>query len=88
MTGYFAHSENSLGVKHDLVWHDLGKFHRDFQAYIAAPEGRRGPDHSSAGAVPAWWLATFPGLLLMLTVLAINILGDWLRDLLDSTMPI
>lgn len=37
------------------LWHDLGKFHPDFQSYIAAPEpeGRRGPDHSSAGAVHA-----------------------------------
>lgn len=36
----------------------------------------------------AWWLATFPGLVLMLTVLAINMVGDWLRDLLDPTMAI
>lgn len=31
----------------------------------------------------AWWLATFPGLSIMLTVLSINVLGDWLRDYLD-----
>jgi peptide/nickel transport system permease protein len=31
----------------------------------------------------AWWLATFPGLAIMLTVLAVNLLGDWLRDALD-----
>jgi peptide/nickel transport system permease protein len=30
-----------------------------------------------------WWWATFPGLLLLLTVLAINFLGDGLRDALD-----
>lgn len=35
------------------LWHDLGKFHPDFQSYIAAPEGRRGPDHSSAGTIHA-----------------------------------
>ncbi len=35
------------------LWHDLGKFHPDFQTYIASPESRRGPDHSSAGAVQA-----------------------------------
>lgn len=35
------------------LWHDLGKFHPDFQSFIHAPEGRRGPDHSSAGAVHA-----------------------------------
>lgn len=36
----------------------------------------------------AWWFATFPGAVLMATVLAINVLGDWLRDLLDPTMRI
>jgi CRISPR-associated endonuclease/helicase Cas3 len=35
------------------LWHDLGKFHPDFQAYLANPMARRGPDHSSAGAVLA-----------------------------------
>ena len=31
----------------------------------------------------AWWLAVFPGLAIMLTVLSINFLGDTLRDFLD-----
>jgi peptide/nickel transport system permease protein len=31
----------------------------------------------------AWWLTTFPGLAIMVTVLAINFVGDWLRDYLD-----
>lgn len=31
----------------------------------------------------AWWVATFPGLAIMVTVLAINMLGDGLRDVLD-----
>lgn len=31
----------------------------------------------------SWWLAVFPGLALMLTVLAINLAGDVLRDLTD-----
>src|SRR5262245_52233427 len=35
------------------LWHDLGKFHLDFQAYLANPIARRGPDHSSAGAILA-----------------------------------
>ncbi|MGH2374094.1 MAG: ABC transporter permease [bacterium] len=34
----------------------------------------------------AWWLVTFPGLALMLTVLSINILGDALRDALDPRL--
>ncbi len=31
----------------------------------------------------AWWTATFPGVALLLTVLGVNLLGDWLRSLLD-----
>ncbi len=34
----------------------------------------------------AWWLATFPGLAIMLSVLGINLLGDWLRDTLDPRL--
>jgi peptide/nickel transport system permease protein len=34
----------------------------------------------------AWWLSTFPGLALMLTVLGINVVGDWLRDYLDPRL--
>jgi peptide/nickel transport system permease protein len=30
-----------------------------------------------------WWIATFPGLAIMVTTLAINMLGDGLRDILD-----
>jgi peptide/nickel transport system permease protein len=33
-----------------------------------------------------WWLAVFPGVAIMLTVLSFNILGDWLRDLLDPRL--
>jgi peptide/nickel transport system permease protein len=36
----------------------------------------------------AWWLATFPGLAIMLTVLAVNLLGDWLRDTLDPRLVV
>jgi peptide/nickel transport system permease protein len=31
----------------------------------------------------AWWAGTFPGLLLMVTIVAINLIGDSLRDILD-----
>ena len=36
--------------------------------------------------VTAWWIAMFPGLAIMLTVLALNLLGDWLRDHLDPKL--
>lgn len=31
----------------------------------------------------AWWMAVFPGLMLILSVLSLNLLGDGLRDFLD-----
>lgn len=31
----------------------------------------------------AWWLAAFPGAALALTALGVNLVGDWLRDILD-----
>jgi ABC-type dipeptide/oligopeptide/nickel transport system permease subunit len=31
----------------------------------------------------AWWLSTFPGLAIMLTVMGCNLLGDGIRDLTD-----
>ena len=35
-----------------------------------------------------WWLAAFPGLAILLTVLGINLLGDWLRDYLDPRLKV
>lgn len=34
----------------------------------------------------AWWVVTFPGLAILTTVLAINLMGDGLRDALDPKM--
>ena len=34
----------------------------------------------------AWWAAVFPGVLILVTVLAINYIGDGLRDALDPNM--
>jgi peptide/nickel transport system permease protein len=36
--------------------------------------------------VTAWWISMFPGLAIMLTVLSVNLLGDWLRDHLDPKL--
>ena len=34
----------------------------------------------------AWWIATFPGLGIMVTVLGMNLVGDGLRDVLDPRL--
>lgn len=36
----------------------------------------------------AWWVTTFPGLAIMLTVMAINLMGDGLRDVLDPRLKL
>jgi ABC-type dipeptide/oligopeptide/nickel transport system permease subunit len=50
---------------------------------VAQYAGRRGPSVASA-----WWLATFPGLAIIPTVLSINMIRDWLRDFLHSRLHI
>lgn len=54
------------------------------------------PETPTWGSMPAqsrdqliankWWLAIYPGLAIVLTVLSFNILGDWLRDLFDPRL--
>ena len=48
-----------------------------------------------AGATPldarefvlrAWWVVTFPGLMILIAVLAFNLMGDGLRDALDPKL--
>lgn len=56
-----------LGVGVEASIPTWGSMLSDGRAYIAT----------------AWWLATFPGLAMMLTVLSINLIGDWLRDAFD-----
>jgi len=36
----------------------------------------------------AWWISTLPGFAILLTVMAINFVGDWLRDVLDPTVTL
>ena len=36
--------------------------------------------------VTAWWVSMFPGVAIMLTVLSLNLIGDWLRDHLDPKL--
>jgi peptide/nickel transport system permease protein len=38
--------------------------------------------------VVAWWLATLPGIAVSLTVVGVNLFGDWLRDYLDPKLRV
>ena len=42
-----------------------------------------GRDQLAAGA---WWISTFPGVAIMITVMSLNWFGDWLRDTLDPRL--
>ena len=33
-----------------------------------------------------WWICLFPGIAILLVVLAFNLFGDWLRDALDPQL--
>ena len=43
-------------------------------------------DALNAGLVPPWWLVLFPGIAITITVLAFNLLGDGIRDILDPRL--
>lgn len=56
-----------LGLGVDPQTPSWGSMLADGRAYLAS----------------AWWVAALPGLAISLTVLAVNLVGDWLRDELD-----
>ena len=43
-------------------------------------------DSLNAGLIPPWWLVLFPGTAITITVLAFNLLGDGIRDMLDPRL--
>jgi peptide/nickel transport system permease protein len=44
---------------------------------------RIGNDYLLSGA---WWITIFPGAMLVLIALSVNLLGDWLRDALNPRL--
>jgi peptide/nickel transport system permease protein len=44
---------------------------------------RVGNDYLFSGE---WWITVFPGLMLVLIALSVNLLGDWLRDALNPRL--
>jgi peptide/nickel transport system permease protein len=44
---------------------------------------RNGNDYLFSGE---WWITIFPGLMLVLIALSVNLLGDWLRDALNPRL--
>ena len=51
---------------------------------VMVAEGR---DHLAGGfSDGSWWISTFPGVAIVLTVMSLNLFGDWLRDKLDPRL--
>ena len=44
---------------------------------------RNGNDYLLSGD---WWISIFPGVVLALLILSVNLLGDWLRDALNPKL--
>lgn len=53
-----------------------------------SPEWGRMLSEGRAYLRDQWWISTFPGLAIMLTVLGMNLLGDGLRDALDPRLKV
>ena len=63
-----------------------GKYHLFYQYFPYAPEWGTMLSDVLQFAQSAWWVVTFPGLAILLTVLAFNLMGDGLRDALDPKL--
>ena len=65
---------------------------RRLWASSASARSRRRPEWGTMLAdarefvLRAWWVVTFPGLAILITVLAFNLMGDGLRDALDPKL--
>jgi peptide/nickel transport system permease protein len=59
-----------LGLGVQPPWPSWGRMLAEGRTYMAS----------------AWWIAAFPGIAIMLTVLSVNLLGDWLRDFFDPKL--
>ncbi len=46
-----------------------------------------GRDHLAGGfSEGSWWISTFPSIAIVLTVMSLNLFGDWLRDKLNPRL--
>jgi peptide/nickel transport system permease protein len=72
----------TLGIAGAILWAAALSF-LGMGSQPPTPEWGRMLSEGRAYLRDHWWIATFPGLAIMITVLAMNLLGDGLRDVLD-----
>jgi peptide/nickel transport system permease protein len=72
----------TLGIALAILWAAALSF-LGMGSQPPTPEWGRMLSDGRAYLRDQWWIATFPGLAIMVTVLGMNLLGDGLRDVLD-----
>lgn len=75
----------TLGVGSAILWAAALSF-LGLGSQPPTPEWGRMLSDGRSYMRDAWWISTFPGLAIMLTVLGMNLLGDGLRDALDPKL--
>jgi peptide/nickel transport system permease protein len=75
----------TLGIGHTIVL-EAGLSFLGLGVQPPTPSWGTMVDDGRANLLDAWWLATFPGLAIVFTVLSFNLVGDGLRDALDPRM--
>lgn len=72
----------TLGIGSAILW-AAGLSYLGLGSQPPTPEWGRMLSEGRDFLREQWWIATFPGLAIMVTVLGMNLLGDGLRDVLD-----
>jgi len=75
----------TLRIANIIIW-ESGLSFLGMGAPPPAPTWGRMLAEGRVYIMDAWWLVTFPGLAIMLTILSINLFGDGLRDALDHRL--
>ena len=60
-----------------------------FWAWACRPQpvaGHADPGGQRLSVLRQWWITIWPGLVLVLIALSVNLLGDWLRDALNPKL--
>jgi ABC-type dipeptide/oligopeptide/nickel transport system permease subunit len=58
-----------------------------FGVHLPTAEWGADLSHGKDWLGPAWWISTFPGLAITITIFAANYLGDWIGNTVDTDLP-
>jgi peptide/nickel transport system permease protein len=58
-----------------------------FGVHLPTAEWGADLSHGKDWLGPAWWISTFPGIAITITIFASNYLGDWVGNTVDNDLP-